>query len=82
MKIIEPELGYDVACSKHHLDQWWVTCGPRATFMRPSVLYILSNKILLLVGCILMFIVNSEMKYIQYFPDCIGHILKHTLRQR
>ena len=30
-------------------------CGP--------LIYVLSNRILLRVGCILMFIVNSEMKY-------------------
>ena len=46
-------------------------------------IYVLSNRILLRVGCILIFIVNSEMKYyIQYFPDSIGHSLKHTLKQR
>ena len=45
-------------------------CGP--------LIYILSNRILLRVGCILMFIVNSEMKYIQHFPDCIGHTQVHV----
>ena len=33
MKIIEPELGYDMACSKHHLDNTFVR---RDFFSPPS----------------------------------------------
>ena len=55
-----------------NIKQCWAICSPRATFMRPSDQYIIE----------LMFIVNSEMKFIEYFQDCFGHTLKHTLGQR
>ena len=29
----------------HNLEQWWATCGPRATFMRPSDLYIIEQNL-------------------------------------